>query len=236
MPRRCRYSCRSVQLHVRLADLLARVAYQSLLQSRGACSGRKRPRSTAGLQGAQHACMHACVRASCSQVHDGPCMHAPCTHLHARTMHAPCTWMHMHGACMDAHAWCTLHMHTTPRSKVGADALTPHRPEPDLCREACRESAACSYAYFGMWNGECVLFEYKYEYTMPRGTCPRQSIWTGKGDWQGGVTWQKVVPQPPSSPPLPPSPPPMWPPFSPLVTIEEDTWPTQFFGEFSCHG
>ena len=109
-------------------------------------------------------------------------------------------------------------------------------PNPWLCREACRTSATCSYAFFGYWNGICHLFSYSYAYSQPSSTCPRMSMWVGNGNWMGGVTWAKQVPAPPPPPPSPPAPPPMWPPYTLLVDPGEDVWPTAWFGNFSCHG
>jgi len=108
---------------------------------------------------------------------------------------------------------------------------------PWLCREACRTSATCSYAFFGYWNGICHLFSYSYAYSKPTGNCPKQTMWVGTGArWLGGVTWAKQVPAPPPPPPSPPLSPPLWPPQSLLVDPGEDVWPVAWFGNFSCFG
>ena len=111
---------------------------------------------------------------------------------------------------------------------------------PWLCREACRASATCSYAFFGYWNGICHLFSYSYAYSRgpaATGNCPKQTMWVGTGArWLGGVTWAKQVPAPPPPPPSPPLSPPLWPPQSLLVDPGEDVWPAAWFGNFSCYG
>ena len=67
-----------------------------------------------------------------------------------------------------------------PGARRGANSSTLP-VDPTLCREACRASATCTYAFFGWWTGVCHLFSYTYlsGYTSPRGTCPRQTVWVG---------------------------------------------------------
>lgn len=102
---------------------------------------------------------------------------------------------------------------------------------PLSCAEACRTDAACLYAFYRFWTGDCFL--------MGAASAPFR-IKTWVGNWrqgpQGGVTFQKYIDPPPPAPPSPISPPaapPSWPPHQLLVDPGENVWPVEWFGNMS---
>ena len=102
---------------------------------------------------------------------------------------------------------------------------------PLLCAESCEADAACLYAFYRFWSGDCYLMGV-------HSASHRIKTWVG--DWrrgpQGGITFQKYLDPPPPSPPLPispPAPPPSWPPHQLLVDPGEGVWPVEWFGNFS---
>ena len=130
-----------------------------------------------------------------------------------------------------------------------AGILKGTNADPAKCRDACAADETCDFATFRWQAGQCYLWALPQEYHAPGSTCPRRKWWVGSADGEGGVNFVKGVPNPPSPPPEPrpppspnpspppgPSPPPMWPPHAPLVSAPEQTWPTEWFGEFACHG
>ena len=112
-------------------------------------------------------------------------------------------------------------------SADGDGVLKQSTADPQRCAERCRGASGCFSAFFRYWTGECFLISAST-------TCSsRISTWVGSSTSQGGVTFLKYLPPPPSSPPpIPSSPPPSPPtslladscsPSNPICVLRDDT-------------